>query len=463
MIMKRVTLKSMLAVFMLLVSLTNVSAYNFQVDGIYYDIVELYANTCSVTSGDADYAGDVVIPEKVTYNSREFTVISINERAFYSDVNLQSVVIPNSVTAIAAYTFYNCTGLKSVTFGDKLKTIGNQAFYGCSRLESITLSNEIEEIGTFAFTQSGLTSIEIPSGIIEQSAFNNCENLKSVVIGDGVTEIGNSVFQDCTKLETISIGNSVEKIGIDALNNCAIKSLKIPDNVEEIGYNICRECKELESVEIGNGVITISDMSFFQCENLKSVLIGESVETINRSAFAGCYKLESIVIPNNVETIKEQAFEACGRLKSITLGSELKTIEQNVFRGCDDLEEITSLNTVPPVFDASNFTTQQYVDVMVYVPAEAVNTYRNAAGWRDFFSIQAMEAGVKNVGAADGVQVRVVDGSIIADGIENNGGVMSIYNIGGQCVYSGSSSSVSGLASGVYVVRIGDTVTKVIL
>ena len=143
--------------------------------------------------------------------------------------------------------------------------------------------------------------------------------------------------------------------------------------------------------------------------------------------------------------------------------TDLIQVNQSIYDICADLKEIISLNTVPPTVGSDNFTIQQYVDVMVYVPAEAVDTYRNAAGWRDFFSIQAMEAGVKNVGAADGVQVRVVDGSIIADGIENNGGVMSIYNIGGQCVYSGSSSNVSGLASGVYVVRIGDTVTKVIL
>lgn len=439
--MKRATFKSMLAVFILLVSFTNVSAYNFQVDGIYYDIVDMYDNTCSVTYGDADYAGDVVIPEKVTYKSREFTVVSIKENAFKDDVNLHSIVIPNSVTAIAAYTFYNCTGLKS-----------------------IALSNEIEEIGNNAFAKSGLTSIEIPRGIIAQNAFSTCENLKSAIIGDGVTEIANGAFYHCTKLESIYIGNSVEKIGERTFQGCAIKSLKIPDSVEEIGENICLGCGELESVEIGDGIVTILNASFEHCENLKSVLIGESVESIGLGAFSSCYKLESIVIPNKVETIENSAFNNCSSLKSITLGSELKTIEQNVFRGCDDLEEITSLNTVPPVFDASNFTTQQYVDVMVYVPAEAVNTYRNAAGWRDFFSIQAIEpAGVENVGATDGVQVKVVDGTIVVDGIENNGGTMSIYNIGGLCVYSGNGSSVTGLASGVYVVRVGDTVTKVIL
>ena len=197
---------------------------------------------------------------------------------------------------------------------------------------------------------------------------------------------------------------------------------------------------------------------------MESVSIGENVELIERDAFARCGKLESIVIPNNVELIGYHAFFTCSSLETVTLGSGLETIEQNVFEGCADLKEIISLNTVPPTVGSDNFTIQQYVDVMVYVPAEAVDTYRNAAGWRDFFSIQAIEsAGVGNVGVTDGVQVKVVDGTIVVDGIENNGGTMSVYNIGGLCVYSGNGSSVAGLASGVYVVRVGDTVTKVIL
>ena len=131
MIMKRATFKSMLAVFILLVSFTNVSAYNFQVDGIYYDIVDMYDNTCSVTYGDADYAGDVVIPEKVTYKSREFTVVSIKENAFKDDVNLHSIVVPNSVAAIDRWAFQGCSGLKSATLGNGVETIGDYAFHGC--------------------------------------------------------------------------------------------------------------------------------------------------------------------------------------------------------------------------------------------------------------------------------------------------------------------------------------------
>lgn len=99
--MKRFAFNLVLAAALLLPG--SVSAYNFQVDGIYYDIVDMYYSTCAVTSGDADYTGDIVIPEKVTYNGRELTVTGISDRAFNGDSYLQSVVIPNSVTSIGKY------------------------------------------------------------------------------------------------------------------------------------------------------------------------------------------------------------------------------------------------------------------------------------------------------------------------------------------------------------------------
>ena len=99
-------------VLMLLCSVTSY-AYNFEVDGIYYNID---GNSVSVTKGNNNnsYSGDVVIPATVTYNDVVYNVTSIGSYAFLDCSDLTSVTIPQSVTSIGNSAFYNCMKLTDV-------------------------------------------------------------------------------------------------------------------------------------------------------------------------------------------------------------------------------------------------------------------------------------------------------------------------------------------------------------
>ena len=134
------------------------------------------------------------------------------------------------------------------------------------------------------------------------------------------------------------------------------------------------------------------------------------------------------------------------------------------FCDCTGLAEIRSLNTVPPtVGDNNNFTTQQYIDVAVYVPESALDAYRTAAVWKNFFSIQPLKpAGINNVAENAVVTVSAVDGSIVINGYDG-AAIVEVYGIGGNRVYSGHDAAITDLAPGVYVVRIGNSTTKVML
>lgn len=91
--------------FSLLISLLSITlyAYDFEVNGIYYNIVSTTDLTCSVTSNPNKYSGNITIPNKVTYNNRELSVVEIEKRAFYKCSSLSSVTIPNQVTTIGEY------------------------------------------------------------------------------------------------------------------------------------------------------------------------------------------------------------------------------------------------------------------------------------------------------------------------------------------------------------------------
>jgi hypothetical protein len=148
--MKTKLMKSLLAVACLLSSI-GASAYDFTVDGIYYNVTSFTDMTCSVTSGDVKYAGDITIPANVTYNNKTLAVTSIGDDAFMYCSGLTSITIPNSVTSIKWSAFYGCSGLTNITIPNSVTSIGSCAFSGCSGLTSITIPNSVTSIGSYAF------------------------------------------------------------------------------------------------------------------------------------------------------------------------------------------------------------------------------------------------------------------------------------------------------------------------
>ena len=108
------------------------AAYDFQVDGIYYNI---NGNEVTVTdkgngswSDTSAYTGDIKIPETVTYDGVTYTVTAVDASAFSSCSGLISVTIPNTVTSIGSNAFRKCVALEAVSFGTVLKTLGSGAF-----------------------------------------------------------------------------------------------------------------------------------------------------------------------------------------------------------------------------------------------------------------------------------------------------------------------------------------------
>ena len=105
----------------------RLDAYDFEVGGIYYTVTSFTDMTCSVVSGDEEYKGDLIIPAEVTYNTRNLSVTSIGEYAFYYCMSLSTIDIPNSVTSIGRYAFSGCSPLTSVEIPNSVTSIGGSA------------------------------------------------------------------------------------------------------------------------------------------------------------------------------------------------------------------------------------------------------------------------------------------------------------------------------------------------
>lgn len=156
---------------------TTASAYDFEVDGLFYSIVSSTDLTCEVIHGDITYAGDIIIPSSVTYDNRNLSVTKIGSMAFCDCTDLASVSIPNSVKEIGSYAFSRCSSLTSAVIPNSLKIIREMTFCDCTSLLFVSIPNSVI--------------------IIEQDAFNGYNALTSVSIPDSVTEIGSGAFYNC--------------------------------------------------------------------------------------------------------------------------------------------------------------------------------------------------------------------------------------------------------------------------
>ena len=230
----------------------------------------------------------------------------------FRNKNIESYVIPSSVTSIGDWAFYGCDSLSEVVIPSSVTSIGDRAFAGCGSLSEVVIPSSVTSIGDRAFAGCGsLSEVVIPSSVtsIGDRAFKDCGSLSSIVIPSSVTSIGDWAFYDCRSLSDIVIPSSVTSIGDWAFCGCSsLSDIVIPSSVTRIGNSVFRGCSSLSDIVIPSSVTSIGDWAFGGCGSLSSIVIPDSVTSIGCSAFFDCGSRSSIVIPSSVTSIGDSAF-----------------------------------------------------------------------------------------------------------------------------------------------------------
>lgn len=298
----------------------SASAYDFEVDSIYYNAVSLDDLTCKITWGDVKYKGDFVIPSEVTYKGRTFSVIEISISCFENCRSLTSVSIPNSVTKI-----------------------GSHAFRDCLSLTSVSIPNSVTEIGSYAFA--------------------DCFSLASVSIPNTVTCLYEYTFYGCRSLKEITIPGSI---------------------------NFIQYCYVIDDIDEYNPLGV-----FYGCKKLTDISFIYGEETLNLNLFRLPY-IKNLYVDRNINWGINSLFIS---LEKIVLGENIKHFQEpNVLADCMLLDTIQSYALDPPTID-SNFSQKQYMNMTVLVPNEALEAYKHADVWKNFWCMVGFDpsSGVVNI------------------------------------------------------------------
>ena len=175
------TTKILLALFFMC-SAQTLCAYDFEVNGIYYN-ADNESQTASVVSGELSYSGVVNIPEQIEHDGIIYTVTAIGDWAFARCNDLTEVNVSNSVMSIGEYAFGENYSLAKVTIGDGVTSIGYGTFRYCTSLAEVTIGNSVASIGNAAFQYcASLTELTIPSSVtfIDEYAFDGTHDIVSI-------------------------------------------------------------------------------------------------------------------------------------------------------------------------------------------------------------------------------------------------------------------------------------------
>ena len=330
-------------------------------------------------------------------------VTSIGEYAFEECTNVTSISIPGSVTELNEYCFSACVSMKSITIPQSVTRIADGVFDACEKLTDIYyggtdaswkhitswnagLGNNVRIHSTGVFTgkcgdnltwkidndevltisgtgripdyndsSSGgnntapwygyayqIKKVVLGSGVqnIGNNAFAGCYGMTDITIPDGVTSIGDSAFDWCSALTEISIPGTVSSIGDSAFYGCsALTEISIPGTVSSIGDSVFSGCSALTEISIPDTVSSIGDSAFSRCSALTEISIPSTVSSIGSYAFSGC-ALREVEIPQGITSIQTRTFQFCTQLTKITIPDSVTSVEICAFDNCPVLKTV---------------------------------------------------------------------------------------------------------------------------
>ena len=297
------------------------------------------------------------------------SVNEIGEYAFYG-AHLSKLFVPKSVATIGAYAFYETseysTEITSLLYYGKHE---EWAHINISRTNNLIWSNgisisflddenlEVPVINSGSCGENGANIIWTldKNGLLSIHGTGKMENylgqrmgyfagaswynyyrgqIKQIVIGEGITSVGDYAFYDCYSVEKCEVPKSITYIGDGAFYNCVLlQDFSLNPGLESIGEASFQKCSNLRTAIIPDTVITIGDYAYSGCTSIRSVFIPSSISSFGQKAFSGCTSLVSLQLTDGLAVIGTYAFENCVSLYRVVIPSSVKNCFCS-FYGC---------------------------------------------------------------------------------------------------------------------------------
>ena len=172
------------------------------------------------------------------------------------------------------------------------------------------------------------------------------EDIRAVIIKEGVTTVGKRAFYGLENLVSVVIPSTVKTIGKYAFMECRnLKMLSLADGVETIRESAFENCASLSDLRLPKTVKTIEYKAFYRCDSLKLLTIPESVTTLESKVFAYCSGLLNVTVNANIEKLPLWTFYGCKNLKGASISETILSIDSGAFGNCESFAVINYSGT----------------------------------------------------------------------------------------------------------------------
>ncbi|MFI3267268.1 MAG: leucine-rich repeat domain-containing protein [Rikenellaceae bacterium] len=227
-------------------------------------IVEVTYEGSITSSKDSQYEGDIIVPVKVKYKDKIYTVKKIGAKAFSNAKFLTGIEISTEIETIGEFAFEKCENLRKVVFPGTKPAFGEGVFFGCTSINNISLGSDWTSVNLKMFMWSErLTSVTIPAKI---TAIQNMKSLKYL----------QEINVDVNNTKFVSIDGVLYNKNEDTLLGCPrdyVGHLKVYEGVRTIYYGALVDCPYIESVDFPETLESMSCFELSRMVNLSRVIM----------------------------------------------------------------------------------------------------------------------------------------------------------------------------------------------
>ena len=323
-------------------------------------------------------------------------LLYIGESVF-EGTGLSEINIPSSVTSIQSRAFYGCDNMTKVTVNwttplvvpaDAFPNRANQwLIVPQGTKESYQAADVWKDFKWIR--EFGAQGIEFADANVEAICLEHWDLDRDGLIqldeAAAVTSLmayfrGNT---EITSFDELRYFTGLANIPANAFNECTnLTSIMLPEGVTIIASYAFRGCSSLTSIVVPDGVTEIYGYVFQNCTSLNTVILPESLTSLGNGAFSGCSSLTDIDLPDGLTTIGQYVFSNCTSLNFMDIPSSVNSIGVSTFNGCTNLKAFGVHWTTPITVVASTFPNR--ANQALYVPEGTKATYQAADVWKDF-------------------------------------------------------------------------------
>ena len=244
-------------------------------------------------------------------------------------------------------------------------------------LKRVIIGDGVTNVGDYAlFFLPAATQVTLPDSVtrIGRYGIAMCSKLTGLSIPKGVTGIGDFGLAG-NGLTAVTLPDGLQSLGRGAFDSCAsLTNTTLPAAITAVPGKCFADCTKLLNVKYAGTVTAIGDLAFESCKALTAAPIPETVTAIDKAAFTGCTALTDVTIPAGVSTIPEDCFRGCTALTDIDLPGTVTHVGHNAFTGCTALKDVRCYGAAPAVEPGNS-------EAHSFEPATVTVHYNPAMNW----------------------------------------------------------------------------------